>query len=295
MAAFAAAYAADAGVGGWLAAGAWETISSIPFVYGAYLANKHLQNVPPTEKNTKLKALMAKRLRRSRTKSTRKAATGTTTLARAMRKKYGKVRVTRGVTMAPEIKHWAPALMSIAIPGTAGGSAVCTALGPFSQQGTDFANRIGRKLRVIGVEMMCRLALNAANIFTIGDTVRCQVWLDKECRGALAAPTDIYVDSTLQSLTNPSNLRRFKLLHTHNCSIAPTSVNAGVVDALATMNTVHIKFKCNFEVNYINNNADVTSIIDNLLIIHIACGQGGVAGASPGNMDVRHRVTFVDV
>jgi len=99
-------------------------------------------------------------------------------------------------------------------------------LGFLPTQGTDSNNRIGRKVKVVRLDIICRLATSpVTGVAPGGDEVIMQVWQDKRTRGATTSLSDIYlvdsggVNRTIRSLRNPDNLSRFKLITTHQHNV----------------------------------------------------------------------------
>lgn len=81
-------------------------------------------------------------------------------------------------------------------------------------QGVDESERIGRKIRVIGVAWHLKISLPAASgaAPNPGDTARVILYIDKQCNGASASVGDVLETADIRSFRNLANIGRFKLL-----------------------------------------------------------------------------------
>lgn len=93
-------------------------------------------------------------------------------------------------------------------------------------QGTDFNQRIGRRIRIVKIEIRCEVeTVDPAQLSGNGDEFWMELFKDKLTRGTLAGPTDIYNSpgANVMGFKNPSNARRFKLLASHKHNVHATT------------------------------------------------------------------------
>lgn len=216
-------------------------------------------------------------------------------------KKLGKMVLTRGPTYAPELKHYdAKVSMSIPANQTFGvHSILCT-----PAQGTDFINRIGRKIQVRQLEVNCSIIVsNPGQLKATGDMIVCDIWLDTECKGTLASATDIY-DTDVHTLPlysasqNASNIKRFKRLTRtlHDVVVSQMDAAGAFVQAANTRELVPINIKLNKVFDF--NNAG-TGFVADLLNYNVICAMAssrGYTGASPYvGSEITYRFWYVDL
>lgn len=82
-------------------------------------------------------------------------------------------------------------------------------------QGVDESERIGRKIRVIGVAWHLKISLPAlagGAAPNPGDSARVILYIDKQCNGATATVGDVLETADIRSFRNLANIGRFKLL-----------------------------------------------------------------------------------
>jgi len=223
-------------------------------------------------------------------------------------KRYGKMRVTRGVTMAPEVKHFEMIQNAnnsgnpTAFGNTAGahGDWTLMPLPCCPTQGTDFTNRIGRKIRMLRMEFAMVLGVNTmAAIGANGDTVICEFFMDNECKGAAPSSSDIFVPAYTTNnpsvqIRNASNLKRFKSLGGMKHDVIPTSIVSGAVASVSIPIQRKIVIPLNKEVNFVTNTGTITDIVDNLPLL--CCTMAwGANGAWPLNMVATYRIWYIDI
>lgn len=228
------------------------------------------------------------------TKYYKKKGYGSSTRKIVRNKKYGRMVMTRGVTLTPEVKHVDVAsTMNVGLAGTYSTLGV----GPYITQGTDFTNRIGRRIKLVKILWRCNVVVTVpGNMPLQGDSVVCALWVDHECKGATAAASDIYEPgATIVAFPNASNLRRFKQLGvktTHK--INPVAVSGvPAVTAAETGGYFEQTIPCNYLVNYITNAGTVADIIDNNIVL-TSCG-GTALGAAAYQMNLNFRFYYVDM
>lgn len=219
-------------------------------------------------------------------------------------RKYGKMRITRGVTMSPELKHFdTGAGVNLAIPATGFWQLLTNGTNAFNcvpQQGTDFSNRIGRKIRVIKVEVNMRFFVTTVGNMPLGgDMLACDIWLDKECKGTSAGPTDVYDSLPMgtpspASLQNASTLKRFKHLHRQMHDVVPTAVTAGVVAGANVRDFCRVTIPLRKEMNFLTNTGLTADILDNNLLIFVS-SVNALAGAAAYGCMPQLRYWYVDI
>jgi len=149
-------------------------------------------------------------------------------------------------------------LQSITIPGVAN---LWTQIDPGDLlsgiiQGTAPSERIGRKIRVIGIIVRIPFQV-AVGPWTI-DLVR-----DKQCNGVAAGAAIVYSDQNWGSPPNNLYEERFQFMkrsESTNFSLEP----AGATDCIAA---ISYQKKCNFVVEYNGTTGGVTDLVsDNLML-----------------------------
>jgi hypothetical protein len=196
--------------------------------------------------------------------------------------------------LIPEIKHYDNAT-TIAAPMTPTQTMqVMTGIGFYPVQGTDFTNRIGRRVKIIKMQMNCILTPALGTIANSGDIVRCDLWIDKECKGTTPTAVDVYETPTngTASFQNASYLRRFQQLHQTYHAITPMSSSVSSVSSAAAQvaSCYDIALpKGGIEVNFGTNNGNVTDILDNLVFMGMS--QNGAAASCTIGVNMRYWYT----
>jgi len=131
-------------------------------------------------------------------------------------------------------------------------------------QGTDFNQRIGRKIQVVGV--VVRLIMESSGAPTSFDLV-----LDKQCNGVNATTAQVYTTpGDPASFPNPFEELRFRFLkRTENKNLA-LAVNA------AGQSLVSFMVKSRFLVEYQGTSTSVTDLTDANLTLY-ACSMSTAA------------------
>lgn len=219
-------------------------------------------------------------------------------------RRFGKMVVSRGIVMAPEIKHYdvynAPSALGNANVWTRMGG---DTFGWFPSQGADFNQRIGRRIYVKYVEL--RMAFAVASVIHVpvgGDTIKCEVWMDKECKGTWPANTDIWepVGGSGLSITAPlnaSNLKRFKRLATMVHDVQVTAVLPGappIVQGANVRELAMIRIPVNKHVNYSAQGALITDVIDNNMSVWCNTANAVLGSTSAYTCVTTMRVWFSD-
>lgn len=209
------------------------------------------------------------------------------------RKKAYKRSVPRAMARIPmpEVKH-VDGIMN-ATPVTPMG--ISTQVCGLPSQGTDFTNRIGRRIKVLKTEINMQYFPNAAGLPAGSSALRCIILFDNEVRGVSPAPTvaDILdVTSTpptgTMSLFNANNVRRFKVLHDHMYPITNlTGSQAAMMVSCRTM--VNKKF----EINFTSASATIADVLDNMIWM-VVIGDAAASGTTVVNAAMRSRTWYVD-
>jgi hypothetical protein len=209
-------------------------------------------------------------------------------------KRYGKMVLTRGPTYAPEVKHF-DAVFAGNLPVTATWG--IAGLPCIPTQGTDFTNRIGRKIKVVAYQvMMTFYTISAGQVPRTGTTILCDLWEDKETKGTLAAATDIYQTNDCTDFPNATNMKRFKRLHRMKHDVSVQQVDpllaTEIVNMVETNETGRIPF--NMGVNFVSNTGAIADVMDNGVVLALSTTTGMVGGAAGFAATVRLRYWFVD-
>lgn len=171
-------------------------------------------------------------------------------------------------------------------------------------QGTTVSKRIGKKLRVMRLQVKGNVRLNAAaNTSTgaQGQCVRLSVVWDREPDKAALVPvtTDVYASNSSLALTNRDNAPRFKILKEMYFDFSPVVVAAGITTTPDPTLTQHFCEYLDFskkDLEIIWTSADTTGataakIKGNLLLVITANQTLATAGVF---MDANWRVDFED-
>lgn len=233
------------------------------------------------------------------------------TMRMAMNKKYKTKRVTIRKTYkkykprmirtqapkyTPETKHWDIATnMALSVNGTY----TLMGVGMWPIQGTDFNNRIGRKIKLIGIDLTCLITVTApAQMRVTGDTLHCSMWMDKETRGGTASVSDIFANSSgalnVLAPVNMSNKQRFRKIHESKHNIVVTSVAAGVTTGTDNVDTMRHFIKMNEVITFNNNVGNAGDVVDNSFVL-TACPANPTVATSAMNFAVLVRYHYIDL
>lgn len=195
----------------------------------------------------------------------------------------------------PEIKHY-DSLSNIAVPNT--GVWALLQIPTYPNQGLDFTDRIGRKIYAVRVELFCQLQVTApAGVYLGGDTVSCEVWHDKETKGATAAPADIYntgFTGGYRAPPNASNLTRFKRKMRMQHLVQVNAIAAGPVATAVTVQGADWKrIPLGYPIHFTGNAGTVADIMDNGIIMSVCSLNGGAVPAY--NLSFTTRFWYYDV
>lgn len=127
-------------------------------------------------------------------------------------------------------------------------------------QGTDFTNRIGRKVIVKSIHFKAWVS-PATSTDSPGDICRLMLVWDKQANSAAPAVTDILTTADPFSGVNLNNRDRFKVMYDRRVSMNPAVYAANVITGGNPITVYREKFiKCNQEVIFSGTGATVASI-----------------------------------
>jgi len=191
--------------------------------------------------------------------------------------RYGKMVLTRGPTYSPELKH-TDTTLAMTLNNLR--QWTIQTINCFPTQGTDFTNRIGRRIFVKKIDISMRYAIVALpNVPLVGDSILCDFWLNTKTNGAAAAIGDIYSSNDPTSLPNPSNLSKFKRYGRAMHQVDVTASNAGVTTAANVVELYQKTYIVNKSVHFDASAANITDVVDNSWYITCCCGNAQPAGA----------------
>lgn len=161
-------------------------------------------------------------------------------------------------------------------------------------QGTTVSTRIGNKIRVTGISFKMAVTPTTATVNLVGDFLRMQVWMDKQCQGSLASIGDIYATTTsLRSFRVLEKKDRFKLMWSRDHLINVVQLNSGFT-APAVTNCQPLECEVYLPVNKIvnfKNNAGTIADIYGCNIFFTHCVMNG----STVTVNCTSRIYFTDV
>jgi len=160
--------------------------------------------------------------------------------------------------------------------------------------GTDYNNRIGRKVILKSVMVRALVSPDIASNTTDDQAIRCMLVYDAQTNSTLAGVNDILEAGTTNNayaFQNLNNRDRFKVLMDKTFATGKQVAASG----LAGSNTVHFikKFKrLNHEVIFSGTTAAIGSIQTGSLL-WLVIGSSG-AGLTDGSVSWNSRIRFVD-
>lgn len=203
-------------------------------------------------------------------KGTAKKASGT---RRQASKQYGRMKLVRGPTFAPEKKHF-DVYNSQLVAGN-GIWSVHTTNQCTPVQGTAFTNRIGSRIRVTSMEFLYQSLITLANVPVTGSQVMLEFYKDNETKGVEAAIGAIKDTSVANSCVSPrdaSQLKRFTYLGGAKMDVNVAATAAGATTGANTHDMAKLTFKVDQTMNFTGNAGTVADILDKSIIpIHCNC------------------------
>jgi len=156
----------------------------------------------------------------------------------------------------PELKVVDTALTTTIIPT----AATITLLNGIAT-GTDYTNRIGRKILIKSILFRATLIPNTSSNTPAGDVTRHMLIYDSQSNGAAPAIGDILQNSSINDPMNLNNRDRFKVLVDKFITMGAAQYATGTLTAGSpTAKQVSVYRKCNLEQIFNNTGSSVTSI-----------------------------------
>lgn len=155
--------------------------------------------------------------------------------------------------------------------------------------GTDFTNRIGRKINVKSI--LVRALARPQDGVTVARFVRMMVVLDTQPNSALAGITDILTTSTALSPLNLNNRDRFRVLIDKQQWHGGGDTTAGQAFSDHNSGIFHKYKRCNFDTIFDGTDATIASIQSGALLFVTI---GSAAAGDSSTLDFYTRVRFVD-
>lgn len=149
--------------------------------------------------------------------------------------------------------------------------------------GTDFTNRIGRKIIITSIQLRHMIQLenalntNLAATATGGQSCRMIVFVDNQPNGATPSVADLLVEALPTSMLNLNNRDRFRILIDKAWYFDPFIISLTATQAVAPMSRTGIYYKkykkCNIETIYNAGNAGTIGDINSGAIYCFWIGQ----------------------
>lgn len=155
--------------------------------------------------------------------------------------------------------------------------------------GTDFTNRIGRRIRNLSLELVGFLYPESQTT-TQMDLCRVLIVLDKQPNGAIPAITDVLTSSTSLAGRNLNNAKRFTILKDDmmECGSFSTTATQAVASAPTTQRLVY-HLPLGMETEYLNTTSAITSISTNSIVLLTV---GNATSGSGHNLVAYVRILF---
>lgn len=186
---------------------------------------------------------------------------------------------------AAELKYIEPVTLTTNIP-----SAGQINLFNGVASGTDFNQRIGRKITMKSLYLRFTLNPIATASAPVGDIVRVMMIYDTQANGALPSVTDVLVTANWQAAMNLNNRDRFKVLYDKFINMPANTYTAGALTAGSPTQKYLSKFKqCSLEVVYSGTAATIGSIATGAVYTLVISSANNVSNI---NLDIRTR--FID-
>jgi len=167
-------------------------------------------------------------------------------------------------------------------------------------QGLDSLNRVGRKIKVISMDIQCQFGVAApAQVYLTGDTIRCHVIRDNQTQGALAAANKIFDSVYLgaaqyQSPRLTETLKRFNILHSSDHQIVVQTISGTTVTSTANVPTMDVHLKLNDIIEFQSTGGTIADVVSKSYMCACSHLQGNVA-TSAYNVYFFTRWKFVDL
>ena len=155
-------------------------------------------------------------------------------------------------------------------------------------QGTDFTNRIGRKVIIKSIHAKYFLEPLSSADGAQGDIIRYMLVWDYQANGALAAASDILTTTDTLSGVNLTNRDRFKVLYDKRHTMEAVDYNAGTITGGNSRPIFAQKYiKCNMPMIFGGTAATIGSIQTGSLVLLVLSANSSTAWACASNIRVR--------
>ncbi len=175
----------------------------------------------------------------------------------------------------------------------AGAGVIQTATGSINviAQGVTEKTRIGRKCVIKSILWRYNLELLASADVGASETVRCIVYLDKQCNGAIATVTGILESTNYQSFNNLANSGRFRILYDRVHALNPTAAagNGTANDVPSFEMNASFYKKVNIPIEFDSTTGAITEMRSNNLCIMTVTRVGDLC-----KLDSKVRLRFSD-
>lgn len=157
-------------------------------------------------------------------------------------------------------------------------------------QGTDYAERVGRKIEMTSCQVKLLMGSTTANLATIstaqlgGDKYRVALVYDKQTNQAAPAYTDIYATSGSNAMRNVNNLDRFDVLWVEEFAVCTAGPNNWTLDK-------YVKF--NLDTRFDQAGSGVTGVITGGLFL-VVSALNTTSGVTSALINGVTRVSYRD-
>jgi len=156
--------------------------------------------------------------------------------------------------------------------------------------GTDYNQRIGRKITIKSIYLRYTLNPISTASAAVGDTVRVMIVYDTQANGALATVADVLQTSGYQSGINLNNRDRFKIMYDKWHVMPANTYTAGALTAGSPTQKFASKFKsCNLEQIFSGTTGAIGSIATGSLFSLVISAANNVS-----NINLEFRLRFID-
>lgn len=153
-------------------------------------------------------------------------------------------------------------------------------------QGTDYNNRVGRKIKIIGLHVQCEFAVSApAQVYLTGDTIKCDFFRDNQTQGALAATTKVYDVGALggavfQCERVVETMKRFNRLYSGYHNVVVQTITGTAVTTTANVPIMELNLKLNDIVEFQGNAGTIADVVNKSYFMSCSHLQANVATAA---------------
>lgn len=170
-------------------------------------------------------------------------------------------------------------------------------------QGTDFDERVGRKIIVKSVQIRGRIQTEpslagTATVATGSQQCRMILFVDMQPNGAAPAVTDLLTNATPQAMLNLNNRDRFRILRDKVFVLDPYLRVDTATQSIASMTNqvknVKVFKRCNIETIYNSGNAGTVADITSGAIHCLWLGNLAAGTNTDSNFFGEYRVRFSD-